>query len=312
MNAILPDLLEDVDDRGLAVRTESLGKRFGRDTALRGLDLRVPEGSVTVLVGPNGAGKSTTLRILMGLLRSDEGTASVFSLDPRRRGADVRARIGYVPERHDRAYGWMKVGRLLEHYAAFFQTWDREYARRLAAVFELGLDRRFGTLSKGQARRVQLLLALAHRPPLLLLDEPTDGLDPVVRDATLGLLAEHIADSPTTALISTHRVYEVERLADRVGVLRDGRLLAQTSSDHLHRKLRRYRAEVPERWTGAEGLDGVVVRRAGTGREIVWTVWGEPDDVTDRLAHAGATVREVAPLSLDDAAITLLGGKEDR
>ena len=312
MNAILAHLMEDLGDGGLAIRTESLGKRFGRDTALRGLNLRVPEGSVTLLVGPNGAGKSTTLRVLMGLLRADEGTASVFSLDPMRRGAEVRARVGYVPERWDVGYGWMRVGRMLEHHAAFFPGWDAGYAARLAEAMELRMDRKLGALSKGQARRVQLLLALAHRPPLLLLDEPTDGLDPVVRDETLRLIAGHLADSPTTALISTHRVYEVERLADRVAVLGEGRLLAQISCDRLRRKLQRYRAEVPEAWTGAGDLDGVVVRRAGTGREILWTVWGEPDEVTGRLARAGATVREVGPLSLDDAAITLLGSKEDR
>lgn len=305
-------LLEDLRTESLAVRTEGLVKRFGRETALSGLDLHVPEGSVYLLAGPNGAGKSTTLKILLDLLRADRGQALVFSLDPRRRGPDVRAQIGYVPERQDIGYGWMPVERVLRHHAAAYPTWDAPYAERLADAFELRRDRKFGVLSKGQARRVQLVLALARRPPLLLLDEPTDGLDPVVRDGTLSLIAEHIASTPTTALISTHRIYEVERLADHVGILRDGRLVAQTSCERLRGHLLRYRAEIAPDWVAPEGLNGVVKRRAGTGREILWTVWGEPEAVREQLNGAGATVREVSPLTLDEAAITLLAGEESR
>lgn len=306
------NLLEDLRTESLAVRTEGLVKRFGKDTALAGLDLHVPEGSVYLLAGPNGAGKSTTLRILIDLLRADGGEALVFSLDPRRQGAEIRAQIGYVPERHDIGYGWMSVGRMLRRHAAVHPTWDAPYAERLANAFELRRDRKFGVLSKGQARRVQLVLALAHRPPLLLLDEPTDGLDPVVRDQTLALLAEHITSTPTTALISTHRIYEVERLADHVGILREGRLVAQTAHDRLREHLLCYRAEVPDGWAAPQGLNGVVKRRAGTGREILWTVWGEPDAVREELRGAGATVREATPLTLDEAAIALLGSEEPR
>ncbi len=301
-------LPKELDAAPYAVRTESLTKRFGTTEALGGLDLQVPEGAVYLLVGPNGAGKSTTIRILMNLLKADSGTARVFSLEP---GPDVRARIGFVPERHDRGYAWMKVGQTLDHHAAYRPTWDAAYAKHLADAFEVEPDRKFGDLSKGQARRVQLLLALAHRPPLLLLDEPTDGLDPVMRDETLALLAGHLAESPTTVLISTHRVYEMEGMADHVGVLHQGRLLAQTSRERLHRMLRRYLVEVPEGWTAEPDLEGVV-RKAGNGRELQWTVWGEEAEVSERFARAGGTVRAVTPLSLDDAAITLLARKETR
>ncbi len=299
----------ELDAERFAVRTDSLVKRFGQKVALDGLELRVPEGAVYLLVGPNGAGKSTTLRILMNLLKASSGTASVFSMDPRHRGPDVRARTGFVPERHDLGYAWMAVGRMIEHHAAYRPTWDAAYAERLAEAFSVEPDRRFGQLSKGQARRVQLLLALAHRPPLLVLDEPTDGLDPVMRDETLGLLAEHLAEAPTTLLVSTHRVYEMERMADHVGVLHEGRLVTQTSRDRLHRMLRSYRVEIPDGWSREPDLDGVV-RKAGNGREVRWTVWGEETVVTDRFARAGGTVREVATLTLDEAAIILLGRKE--
>lgn len=294
-----------------AVETHGLAKRYRRDTALDGVELQVPEGAVYVLVGPNGAGKSTTFKVLLDLVRADAGRAEVFGLDPRAQGPRVRAQIGYVPERHDWGYGWMKVGRLLEHHAAFFPAWDRDYAARLAEAFDLKLDRKLRTLSKGQGRRVHLTLALAHRPPLLVLDEPTDGLDPLMIDETLGILTEHVAETPTTVLLSTHQVHDVDRLADHVGVMRAGKLVLQAPRDVLHQKLRRYRAEVPDAWAGAPGLNGSVLRKGSLGREIQWSIWGEERDVVEHLSASGATVRDAAPLTLADAAVALLGRKEE-
>ena len=308
MNSVLPTRLPAGP---FAVATEGLSKMYGRELALDGVELQVPEGAVYVLVGPNGAGKTTLLRTLLDLVRADAGIAEVFGLDSRTHGPRVRAQIGYVPERHDWGYGWMRVGRLLEHHAAFYPTWDHEYTDRLVRAFDLRLDRRFGKLSKGQARRVQLTLALAHRPPLLLFDEPTDGLDPVMRDETLGMLAEHLTETPTTVLISTHLVHEVERLADHLGVLRGGRLQAQLPVGALHHGLRRYRAEVPEGWRGVPTLNGAVIRRTSTPREVQWTVWGDEAELLQHFARAGATVRDAAPLSLEDATLALLSRREE-
>jgi ABC-2 type transport system ATP-binding protein len=261
---------------------------------------------VYLLVGPNGAGKSTTLKVLLDLVRAEKGTAEVFGLDTRERAPEVRANIGYVPERPDWGYGWMRVGRLLEHHALYYPTWDPNYAARLAQKFELRLDRKMGVLSKGQARRVHLTMALAHRPPLLLLDEPTDGLDPFMRDETLGVIADHLAESPTTVVLSTHHVEEVEGLADHIGVLRNGELRAQMSRDDLNANLRRYRVEVPDGWSGVAALNGTVLRRVAAPREVQWTVWGPEAEIVQKLSGSGGTVREVVPLSLIDATLALL------
>lgn len=289
-----------------AVATHGLSKRYGGETALDHVDLRVPDGAVYVLIGANGAGKSTTLRVLMNLERPDAGTAEVFGLDTVRRGPEVRAQVGYVPERHDHAYRWMTCGRLLQHVAAYYPAWDPAYADHLSRAFGLRLHRKVGTLSKGETRRLQLVLALAHRPPLLLLDEPTDGLDPVVRRRALALLAEHLADAPATVVISTHQIYEVESLADHVGVLREGRLVAQMPRDQLRRTVRRYRVEVPEGWEAPPELRVASLRRSSAGREVQWTLVGEEREVAERLALAGARVREVTPLGLEDAALAFL------
>jgi ABC-type multidrug transport system ATPase subunit len=299
-----------LDGGAFAIATRALTKRFGRDFSLLGVDLQVPEGAVYVLVGPNGAGKTTTIRLLQGLLAADAGEIDVLGLNPRAQGPLVRAQVGYVPERGDWGYGFLAAGRLLEHHAAYFPTWDWEYAARLANAFEIPLRKRMGKLSKGLARRVHLLMALAHRPPLLLLDEPTDGLDPVMRDETLGMLAEHVAETGCTVLISTHLVHEVDRLADHLGVMRDGRLTAQLPREVLHRMLRRYRADVPTGWSGVPGLNGAVVKRGGVGREIQWSVWGDEREVARQLAESGATVRDAAPLTLEDAAVALLSRKD--
>jgi ABC-2 type transport system ATP-binding protein len=288
------------------VATRGLTVRYGGVTALDGVDLRVPEGAVYVLVGANGAGKSTTFRVLLNLERPDAGSAEVFGMDAGARGPEVRARIGYVPEGHAAGYRWMTGAQLLRQGAAYYTAWDDAYAARLARALELRLDRRVGGLSKGEARRLQLALALAHRPPLLLLDEPTDGLDPVVRRRALALLAEHLADTPTTVLVSTHHVSEVESLADHVGVLHAGRLVAQLSRDALQRTVRRYRVEAPDGWRAPAGLRVVGAPRARAGREAQMTVIGDERDVTARLAGAGARVHEVAPLGLEDAALAFL------
>jgi ABC-2 type transport system ATP-binding protein len=306
-------MLQPLNPRPAAVAARGLHKRFGRTPALAGLDLTVPEGAVYVLVGPNGAGKTTTLRVLLDLTRPDAGAAEVFGLPAAGRGPAARATIGYVPEAHDFAYPRLTVGNLLAHHARYFPTWDAGYAAELVRRLTLPLWVRYRDLSRGLSRRVQLVQALAHRPPLLLLDEPTDGLDPLARDLVLGLLADHLAASPTTVLVSTHRVHEVEGLGDWLGVMREGRLIAQLERDLLARRLHRVRAEVPAGWDPAPELAAAVVGRgrwAPGDREILWTVWGEAGEVAGRLRAGGATVRAVDPLNLEAATLALLAMEE--
>jgi ABC-2 type transport system ATP-binding protein len=307
MTSPLPLSLGNED---LAVATTGLRKRFDDVDALAGVNLQVPVGSVYLLVGPNGAGKTTLLKILLDLVRPTAGTAQVFGFDSVAAGPDARARIGYVPERQDWGYSWMRVERLLQHHSVYFPNWDAEYAARLVEAFGIRLQAKYGKLSKGEARRTQLVMALAHRPPLLLLDEPTDGLDPVMRDELFGILSGHLAETPTTVLVSTHIVHEMERLADHMGVLRAGRLQTQLPLNQLRLQLRRYRAEVPDGWSGPSGLNGAVLRRQDAPRAIQWTVWGEEEDIVRRLTSAGAAVREVTPLSLEDATLALLTRKD--
>jgi ABC-2 type transport system ATP-binding protein len=244
------------------------------------------------------------MKVLLNLVRPDAGRAEVFGLDTVARGPEVRAQVGYIPEQHEHDYGWMTCGRLIRHVAVHYPAWDEAYAAHLIEMFGVRLERKAGQLSKGEARRLQFVLALAHRPPLLLLDEPTDGLDPMARNRALSQLAEHLADAPATVVITTHHIQEVESLADHAGVLRDGRLVAQMTRDEMRRTIRRYRFEVPDGWQPPPELR--VAKRSRAGREVQWTLIGEPDEVTARLAAAGATVRDVTPLALEEAALAVL------
>ncbi len=292
-----------------AIRTIGLIKDYKRTRALSGLDLTVPEGAVYLLVGPNGSGKTTTMKILLDLVRSNEGSAEVFGLSPIDDGAKVRAQIGYVPEGRIPGYEWMKAGQLIQHHSVYYPSWDPSYADRLVDRLEIDLSAKFKSLSKGEARRVQLLLALVHRPPLLLLDEPMDGLDPLVRDRVIEQLVDHISENPTTVLASTHHIQELEKLADHLGVLHKGHLLAQTTRDDLHQTLRRYQLEVPEGWTTPPAFSGIVVNQNGSSPELAWSIWGEEDQVSEALTAAGATVRSVSALQLEEAAVAILAGK---
>lgn len=289
-----------------AVATHGLSKRYGRKTALDQVELRVPDGAVYVLVGVNGAGKSTLFKMLMNLERPDAGTAVVFGLDTGREGPEVRAQVGYVPDRQDAPYRSMTCARLLRHVAAFYPEWDHAYADRLVHALGVPPQQLVGGLSKGGTRRLQLVLALAHRPALLLLDEPTDGLDPVVRRRALALLAEHLADTPTTILISTHHIQELESLADHVGMLRDGRLVAQMPREELQRTVRSYQFEVPDGWQVPQELQATALRRSSAGRDVRCTLVGEEQEVTGRLVASGARVRQVSTLALEDAALAFL------
>ena len=289
-----------------AVTTHGLSLRYGKQIALDAVDLRVPEGSVYVLIGANGAGKSSAMKVLLNLERPHEGRAEVFGLDTIDDGPRVRAHIGYIPEAPEQPYSWLTCAQLIRHVAAHYPSWDHANAAQLIEIFGVRPERKTGTLSKGESRRLQFVLALAHRPALLLLDEPTDGLDPVVRNRTLAHLAEHLADTPTTVVISTHHIHEVESLADHVGVLNSGRLVAQMSRDDVRRTVLRYRVEVPEGWEAPPEVRAATPRRSRGGREMQWTLVGEEREVTARLTVAGATVRDVAPLALEEAALAFL------
>ena len=207
-----------------AVQARGLAVRFGRKRVLEGLNLDVPSGSVTALVGPNGAGKSTLLRILVGALVPNGGRASVLGLDPAREGPRVRARAGYVPDRFE-VPRWMRGRDWLRFLARFYASWSVDEEQRLLGLLQLDPSDKIADLSKGARAKLALVAALAHRPKLLLLDEPFSGLDVSARDAIATAIFGHLREESRTVLFVSHSLSDVERLADRIAILEGGRVV---------------------------------------------------------------------------------------
>ena len=196
-------------------------KRFGRSTVVDHLNLDVPEGSIYGLVGPNGAGKTTTIKMLMNILQPSEGRAEVLGTDSRHLGPRDFERIGYVSENQEMP-DWMTVGYFMAYLKPFYPTWDDARASELLRQFDLPLDRKLKHLSRGMWMKTALASSLAYRPPLLILDEPFTGLDPLVRDE----LIEGVLDAAegATILVSSHDLAEIETFASHIGYLDRGRL----------------------------------------------------------------------------------------
>jgi ABC-2 type transport system ATP-binding protein len=222
-----------------AIECNNLCRSFGRVTAVNDLTLAVPVGSFFALLGPNGAGKTTLLKLILNLLRPDSGSAHVLGCDSMRLKSKNFRRIGYVADGQDLP-DWMTVAQLLDYCRPLYPTWDEELARRLSKMFDLPTDRPIKKVSRGMRMKAALLSNLSFRPELMVLDEPFSGLDPLVRDDFIqGLLELPDDDCPRTFIVSSHDIDEVERLADDVGFLSEGRLLIHESADLLRDRIRR-------------------------------------------------------------------------
>jgi ABC-2 type transport system ATP-binding protein len=206
-----------------AIETEHLEKRFGNKRVVHDLTLAVPEGSIFAFLGPNGAGKTTTIKVLMNILAPSAGRARILDVDSRRLDPKLLAQVGYVSENQDLPE-WMTVEAFLAYCRPLYPTWDDAFCARLLAQFQLPRGSRLRDLSRGMKVKAALLSSIAYRPRLLVLDEPFTGLDVLVRDEFIRGVLELSEQEGWTVFVSSHDIDEVERLADRVGVLNAGRL----------------------------------------------------------------------------------------
>jgi ABC-2 type transport system ATP-binding protein len=236
------------------IAVSALTRRFGAKRALDTVTLTIPRGGVYGLVGANGAGKTTLIKHVLGLLRAESGTVRVFGLDPVKDPAGVLARIGYLSEENDLP-GWMRLDELVRYSKAFYRGWDYGYAEELRQTFGLDPSAKIKNLSKGQKARAGLLIALAYRPELLLLDEPSSGLDPIVRRDILAAIIRTIAHEGRTVVFSSHLLDEVEQVADHVTMIQEGRILLSGPLVEI-KETHRVDGRVPS-------LDEIFVARAG-------------------------------------------------
>jgi ABC-2 type transport system ATP-binding protein len=289
-----------IEIRGLRWRPEN-------GFSIQGLDLSVPAGSVYGFLGPNGSGKTSTIRLFLGMAKAAAGEMRVLGGRVPADMPRILARTGYVPEK-PHIHPGLTVAEAIRFHSAFYPTWDGRWAEEMQGAFHLASHARFTKLSKGERGKLLILLALAQRPELLVLDEPTDGLDPVVRRDVLTALLDYVSETGATVFISSHLVHELERFCDWVGVLDDGRLLAEMPMEAFKNEIKRIRvanppvdgeAEFPFQLLGRQPSDGMA---AGE----IWIVQGWEDGMAGHLSDRGATVKEVVHLDLEDGFVELL------
>src|SRR4051812_35483353 len=220
-----------------AIQLLNVKKSFGSQPVMRGVNLTVERGQIFALLGRNGAGKTTTIRMLLGLLARDGGSISVLGRDPQQEPIGVRAAIGFLAE-DQQMFGWMTVAEIVQFLAPFYPTWDSVLADRFVLEFELSPKQKVKHLSKGQNVRLGLALALAHRPELVILDDPALGLDPIMRKEFNRDLISHLQGEGATVLYSSHLLYEVEPIADAVAILHRGAIIKQAATEALRRDVK--------------------------------------------------------------------------
>lgn len=288
-----------------AIQCRRVTRGFHRTEVLRELDLDVKTGSFVALAGRNGAGKSTLFKTLLGLLKPDYGRVSVLEMDPFQQPIELRRRIGYAAEQPifpETA----SVDQLLELHRSIYPTWDREYEDELMDRFSIPRYVNFGKLSKGVAQQASLVFALAHRPELLLLDEPSAGLDPAARREFLKMYVDLIAAPPPrpTIFLSTHRMEDAERIADEVAILHEGRIVLHSAKDALREEFTLVVAPAAE----AKRFDEVplAVSRRTAGDTIRFVVHARPEEC---MAVFSPGVIECRILPLDDLFVEIVEGE---
>ncbi|MSR26411.1 MAG: ABC transporter ATP-binding protein [Planctomycetaceae bacterium] len=276
-----------------AIDVSGLVKCFDTRAVLASIDLRVPRGQVIGLPGPNGSGKSTRIKCLLGLLKADEGSATVLGTDAWQLADREKARIGYVPQEAT-LYPWLTVSQTVAYVSSFYSSWDRAWGEELLRRWDLPLGQRVGPLSVGQKQKLALVLALGHRPELLILDEPVASLDPVARRWFLETVLETAGAGAGTVLFSTHITSDLERVASHVALLREGKVTFHDEIDVLKDRVKRLRIEAQADLPADLHLPGTL-RQEVHGRQALVTV-----DGVDAALVAGVRERFAAEVVVDN------------
>jgi ABC-2 type transport system ATP-binding protein len=287
-----------------AIETHGLRYRAGRRFEIHDLDLHVPAGSIYGFLGPNGSGKTTVMRLVLGLLRPQAGRIEVLGRPMPSEAPAVLARVGYVPEQ-PHLDPTLTLRETLHFQAAFYPSWDWACAGQLLDEFGLDDGKPFGRLSKGQKGKLMMLLALAQRPDLFVLDEPTEGLDPVVRRDMLSALLNYVAHRGATILISSHLVHELERICDWIGIMDEGRLLTELPIQRLKNGIKRLRVSGAPPNIATPPFALLSREPAEDGIET-WLVRDWEPAMQSYFDGARATLRDVIDLDLEDGFVELL------
>lgn len=293
----------------LALETIGLQKSFQGRPALAGLDLRVPCGSIYGFLGRNGAGKTTMMKLLLGILQPDRGSLRVLGVPLSRpaHGVQVRQRIGFVTEDKE-LYPYMTVRQVIQFTRSFFPHWREDLEERYQRLFALPLQKKIPDLSKGMRSKLMLLLAISRGVELLILDEPTDGLDPVTVEELLRELVSLSASEGTTIFFSSHQLHEVEQIADHITIVEQGRSVVSGPLDDLKERYRRVNIVLPERRTDPiPWLEGVE-RVTQEGRTVSFLTGRNVNALVQQAQSVSGAAVEVAPVTLKEIFLEHAGG----
>ncbi len=285
----------------LAIHTEGLVKSFGKTRAVDGLNLKVPRGSVYGFLGRNGAGKTTTVKTLLGLLRPSTGSAQVLGYDIGRDLIAILERTGFVPE-NKMLFGSLTPAQIVHFNQGYFPKWSSELVARYADLFEIPMQTPFSRLSLGNKTKACHLLALCQGADLLILDEPSIGLDPVITDLLLRVLVEDHVSEGKTVFLSSHQLSEVERIADWVGIIEKGKILLETRLEDVRQNYRLIRA-AGDAAPAISSPDLIAVQSSENFRSYLVT--REAEDFAAMLRAKGMTILEILPVSLEEVFLGL-------
>jgi len=283
------------------IQTIDLWKRYDEVEALRGLNLRVPAGSICGFLGRNGAGKTTTIKVLLGMSHASKGTALVFGLSPAepRAGVDIRRRVAFVSDEKD-LYDYMTVGEMVAFTRSFYPRWRDDLEQRYLRAFDLRPERAIKGLSRGMRTKAALLLALCRGAELLILDEPTAALDPAMAEDVLQALVSYVADENSTVFFSSHQLTEVEQIADHIAIVDRGQLVVDGALDDVRAKYQRiqlvFENDAPDFRVHAPGTHRVRKQ----GRVITILTASSGTAVMDEVRGYRPSSIDVSPVSLKD------------
>lgn len=285
------------------VAAQQVAKSFGSDMVLRNTSLSIEKGQVVGLLGTNGAGKSTFIKCMLGLLKVDAGQVQLFGEASWDLSAQAKARLGYVPQ-EAKFYNWMRVRQVIDYWGTFYENWDTSLVGELCDRWKLPLLQRVGSISPGQLQRLALVVALGHRPELLILDEPVASLDPFGRRETLRQLIELTQDSEHTVLFSTHILSDLERVASHIAMLSDGRIACYEELDGLKDRVKRLRLRSRHELPKSFAVPGAI-RTSVVGSEALIAVTQVNDDLIGSLQETWEAEVHAEDLSLEEIFLEL-------
>jgi len=297
----------NVSNASPVIETSGLSRKFGQKLALNQVSLKIPRGRVFGLVGENGAGKTTLIKHILGLLKAEGGSVRVFGFDPVTDPVAVLSRIGYLSENRDLP-PWMRVDELLRYTQAFYPQWDQTFAEELRNQFGLDPAAKIKNLSRGENAKAGLLIALAFRPELLLLDEPSSGLDPMVRRDILEAIIRTVADEGRTVFFSSHLLEEVERVADDIAMMFAGEVVLTGTLDDIKDNHHRLILHFESPPSSAPRVPGIL-SLTGSGREWTAICNGSRAEVIAGVARVGGRVVAEDVASLDEIFVARAGAK---